>query len=309
MPAFIAASVIASLPLETAAQTAKVPARTGTQINLSFRPPLSRVLRYRIRVTKYREGVPITPKPVTWVEELRYEETSSGYTLYWRMDPMGLAPEMRAPQLAMVIKPFTGDPIAFDVDAAGIVVRVRDWPQALASLHATVEASRTLLLAQPGATPALVDKVSASVGAQFDALTAETAPSVILKNIDPILGWGAGMSMRVGDVREGDSEVPVPLYGTSVKAHAKVALVAADDQSATIVDEESVDPASIAQLMARVVQSVGSDKRPSLANINMASSVTVTVDKPTGLVSHFRSETREGVKGPLVQQIEISWQR
>ncbi|MGN6818113.1 MAG: hypothetical protein ACTHJR_05530 [Sphingomonas sp.] len=227
------------------------------------------------------------------------------------MDPASLPPEMRSPMMAPMIKPFTGDPVAFDVDATGRIVRARDWPATRAAMETTVKDLRPLLMAEPGGTAAIADKVTAFLIARFDQVTAEGAPDVIMQNIVPIFSW-SDFSMAIGESREAAVQMPIAMFDTSVNVRAKVTLLGSDGQSVRLLDHESVDPAELQRVMKVLAARIDASKKPPAIDetaLDLVGTINVTVDIPTGIVSRFDMENRQGEDGPLVQKRVITWLR
>lgn len=290
-----------------AAQT-KETAATPARASVKFVPPLGRTLRFQVSVQKYKDGKPTSPRPIAWVEEVRYEKADQGFTLYWRMDPASLPPELKIPALAPMIKPYTGAPLAFEVDSSGEVVRAKDWPAMLAGVKTSLNGARPMLLAQPGANAEIVDKVIGLVLGRFANLTPEQAPDVILQNITPIFSWSE-FSMAVGETREASIQLPSPLLKATVAGHARVSLVALDAQSATLSDHETIDSAEIDRLLKVLMTQMGEAKvAPAItrADLDIVTDVKIVVDVATGLVSRFELESHAGDGGQVAQRKSIT---
>lgn len=312
MRSILAAALLACLApaLPLAAQTA-TSAKPAT-IDIVFNPPLDTPLRYRVaRDRAARAGRPAMS--ANWIEELRFTKAGDGFVVHWRMDPASLPAEMRAPALAPMIAPFTGEPIAFDLDAEGNVLRVRDWPAAQARILAAVDAAGQLV---PAADH---DKVTPQVRAMFAALTAETAPSAMLRNVEPLFG-GGGLSMTVGEAIDAPIEQPVPMLGGSVAMTVTVNLTAAEPgRTATLTSRSEYDPESFRQLLARVVDRFAPAEKAArkreleqaMPDMMLTETGTTLIDLPSGMPLRFENRRTATIDGkPIpVESLVLTWLR
>jgi hypothetical protein len=227
----------------TDAATAQPIAAGGTQTAAAqrtetcFAPPLRTVQRFRLTVTKRGETH-------SWVEEVRFERDGDTFVAHWRMDASSIPAAMRHPLLLPMIQPFTGAPVAFDVDADGTVVRTRDWPTQQSHMLKSIEASRPLIVAASGADKKRIDAVLGSTRAMFAQLDAQSGADIILKNIAPIFGWG-GYGLTLGQPVSGSETVPVALLGTSIERHSTIELTALEPGRARITLRSEFDGAAM----------------------------------------------------------------
>lgn len=310
-------SILAAVLLACLAPNLPATAQTATRaepvaIDIVFNPPLEVSLRYRVaRDRAARPGRPAVA--ANWIEELRFTKSAGGFVALWRMDPASLPAEMRAPAVAPMVTPFTGEPIAFELDAEGNVLRVRDWPAAQARIMAAVDAAGQLI---PAADR---DKVMPQVRAMFSALTAETAPSMLLRNVDPLFG-GGGLSMTVGEAIQTPIEQPVPLLGGSVMMDVTVTLTAAEPgRIATLASRSEYDPASFRELLAAVVDRFAPAEKAArkqqleqmMPDLMLTDTATTLIDLPSGMPLRFesrRSATIDGKPTP-VESLVLTWLR
>ncbi len=209
-----------------------------------FAPPLSTVQRFRLTVTKRGETH-------SWVEEVRFERADDAFVAHWRMDASSIPAAMRHPLLLPMIQPFTGTPVAFDVDAEGTVVRTRDWPIQQSHLLKSIDASRPLIVAASGADKKQADAVLGSTRAMFARLDAQSGADIILKNIAPIFGWG-GYGLTLGQPVSGSETVPVALLGTSVERYSTIELTALEPGRARITLRSEFDGAAMRSTLEKL---------------------------------------------------------
>lgn len=218
-------------------------------ILVTFNPPLDKIQRFR--VTRSKATGTKMELSLSWIEELRFVRNGDGYVLYWRIPWDTLPPEMRQPLIAPMMRPFTGEPIAFELDSEGGVLGVQDWPSVKPKLLEAVSNSRGVL-GKGQKDQEAVDSVIARVRTMFENMSAEDAGTVILKNIGPVLGLG-GLEMRVGETRTDMVEVPVPPFGASVTQNVTLTMTAAEPgRSATIRVVKKMDRASMQKLMEAI---------------------------------------------------------
>ncbi|MBB4098595.1 hypothetical protein [Sphingomonas kyeonggiensis] len=306
-----AAALLACLvPLAPAAAQSGAAATPAT-IDIVFNPPLDTPLRYR--VVRDRAARKDWPAVVTnWVEELHFARAGDGFVAHWRMDPASLPAEMHAPTVAPMVAPFTGTPIAFDLDAEGNVLRVRDWPAAQARMMAAVDAAAAIIPANER------DRVMPQIRAMFTALTAETAPSMLLRNVDPLFG-GGGLSMKVGEAIRTPMAQQVPLLGGSVTMDVTVTLTTAEPgRTATLVSRSEIDPESLKQLMARMVDRFGTSRdgeklkrefAEKMPEMLVTEGSTTLIDLPSGMPLRFESRRTAKIDGKEVpvETLTLSW--
>lgn len=307
-----AAAMLACLaPAAPAAAQASDKAEPAT-IDIVFNPPLDAPLRYRVvRDRAAREGRPAAV--ANWIEELRFAKAGDGFIAYWRMDPASLPAEMRAPAVAPMVAPFTGEPIAFELDGEGTVLRAHDWPETRARITTAVEGAGKLL-------PADAAQVMPRIRAMFGALTAETAPSVLLRNLDPLFGSG-GLSAAIGETMHAPVEQPVPLLAGTVTMNVDVTLTAAEPgRTATLVSRSEIDPESLKQLMARMVDRFGASKdgeklkrefAEKMPEMLVADVGTTLIDLPSGMPLRFESRRTAKLDGKEipVETLTLTWLR
>jgi len=306
-----AALLVCLTPAMPAAAQASSTAEPAT-IDIVFNPPLDTPLRYR--VVRDRAARPGRPAAVAnWVEELRFAKTADGFLAYWRMDAASLPPEMRVPAVAPMVAPFTGEPIAFELDAEGNILRVHDWSAAQARVMAAVEAATAMI---PAADR---DKVMPQVRAMFAGLTAETAPSMLLRNVEPLFG-GGGLSMEPGEVIRAPIEQPVPLLGGSVAMEVTLTLGAVEPgRTATLTSRTEYDPDSFKQLLAHAVDRFApADKaarkqqlEQMMPEMLLSEASTTLIDLPSGMPLRFENRRTAKIDGKdvPVETLALTWLR
>lgn len=276
-------------------------------IETRFAPPLNAVQRFRLTITKRGQTH-------SWVEEVRFERAGDAYIAHWRMDPAALPPAMKHPLLAPMIRPFTGAPLAFELDEEGSVTRVRDWETQRARLLKVVEDSRPLIEAGSGADKREADTVLAATRAMFAQLDAQSGAQIILKNIDPIFGWG-GYALELGQPLDGTETVPIALLGTTLDRRSTIALTSLEPGLARITLRSEFDGAALRSSIERIRALVDNGDpaararfATSMAQLDQMRAVqtsTVTLDLATGLPN--RLEANVAVDGKTGERVLIEW--
>lgn len=312
MRSILAAALLACLAAAPpAAAQASTRAEPAT-IDIVFNPPTDAPMRYRVA----RDRAARTSRPgmsASWVEELRFTRAGDGFIAHWRMEAASLPPEMRAPGIAPMIAPFTGEPIAFDLDAEGTVLRVRDWPAAQVRILAAVDAAGQLI---PAADR---DKVMPQVRAMFTGLTAETAPSALLRNVEPLFG-GGGLSMHVGEEISTPIEQPVPLLGGRVAMDVTVTLSAAEPgRTATLTSRSDYDPDSFKRLLTQLADRFTPAEKAArtqeleqmLPEMLLSETGTTLIDLPSGMPLRYENRRIATIDGKTVpvESLALTWLR
>ena len=280
--------VAVAQPVQADSQQIAQPLHVETR----FAPPLGAVQRFRLTITKRGQTH-------SWIEEVRFERAGDAYIAHWRMDPASLPPGMKHPMLAPMIRPFTGTPLAFDLDEAGDIVSVRDWPTQQARLLKGVEELRPLLLAASKGDARQADTIVTATRALFAQLDAQSGGAVILKNLDPVFGWG-GYELELGEPISATETVEIALFGTSVDRRSTVTLVALDPGIARITLRSEFDGAALRATMERMRAMVDNGDpagngrfdraMAQLDQVRAVQSATVTLDLATGLPRRVEAE-------------------
>lgn len=315
--AIMAAALCVTLSATAPATAQNVTKAEAPRVEIRFNPPLDTPLRFRISVSKTKGGK--TDAVLSWVEEVRLVRTKSGYTLYWRILADTLPPSMSNPMVFPVMRPYTETPTAFDLDANGNVLRVHDWPAAKGKLIEVAHNTGALMI-KGGNDNATVDTVITRMIARFEAMTPEDGTGMIIKNIEPIFGWG-GTAMRVGETETGSAEMPIPAFETTVPMLQTQTMVSADPgRSARLTVTGQVDRAAMQKLMEAIVarfppsdparRQAMEKELASLEDSMMVTTTDVTIDLATGLPTRLdsrRSTKDHGVEA--AQTTLIEWQR
>lgn len=289
------------------------PVAKTERITTRFAPPVNTVQRFRVTVTKRGQTQ-------SWVEELRFERSGTGYLAYWRMDPDSFSTEMRHPLLAPSLRPFIGTPVTLELDDEGDPTRIRDWEPLKASLLKSTEAIVPLMMTaaagQPKLTQADARRVLKGVNALYGQLTPETAPKAIVKYLSNVLGWG-GYDMEAGETVEGVEQADVPMFGTSVERRIRVTLADTQPDVARFVIVAQIDGAAMKTMMAKVAAmfdnpdpAVRERARQSMAKLEqmtIVQSSSVQLDRATGLPRRF--EQSVSADGKTGDTLSIEWLR
>lgn len=311
------ALLLALAPALAAAPAIAQTAPAATQIEIPFAPPLDTVLRFRITNSETVAGK--TGPSFSWVEELRFVKSGDGFILHWRMDPSSFPAEMRTPITAPLVAPFTGAPIAFDLDDDGALLQVRDWESLRPKMLDLVD--KAIALRTEGDTDkAKVAEISAQIHAMFESVDAEGATGLLLKNIAPVLIWG-DTAMELGKPVTESREQPVPMFGASILQNVRTTLTAIDPgQTATIEVRSENDPASFNAFMVKLMQRFAPDDPAAkdrmaaameqFKEFSVVDESIVQLDIATALprvLTNTRNATAAGVKKS--ETLRIEWLR
>lgn len=321
---FLAMLAALTLALITVAQPAhaqieaKIAARNADRVTLVFAPPLDTNLRFRISLTKTSDDE--GQRSVSWIEEVRFVRNGNGFILYWRMDPASLPSATRQRSLAPMTRATTSEPIAFDLDSMGTVLRVRDWDVVRPRL-ANLPADAATLFAGSFDKPSEQGEVAAQLATLFNRMSAEEAAQLILKNLGVTLGWGE-LTMGVGEVIEETYEQPIPMFDTTVKMTTSQTLVSVDPgRTAVITMRSGVDRDALAKTLSDVMGAAGlADQSPEgqrrrreverMRHLSLTDTTRILFDLPTGLTLSYRNERRVEVDGTWrVSILLIEWLR
>lgn len=298
---------LAALP--AAAQAA--PSAEAEEITLTFRPPLGTPVRYRVAQSRERTGQAAVA--TVWVEQLRFEKAGDGYVLHWRIDPASLEGALRDPAVGALLAPFTGDPIAFDVDAEGEVLRVRDWEKVHPRLLALIDSAAKGWTQADAAALAQVRRL-------FEGMTQDQAPAILLKSILPAFGWG-GLAMARGESITSSQEAVVPLFNVPIEREITIALAKATpgDPPARLRFEvrSAIGDAALRSLLTRVAEQMGvtldspkgREMQAELTQIagSVADRTVAVFDAATALPRSVRNERRASAgTESQVQTLELT---
>lgn len=307
-PLLVLAAMLGTMPAEPA-MAPPVSAAAET-VTLIFQPPLDQPIRYRIAQSRAQSDR--VNAASEWVEELRFAKAGAGYTLQWKIDPASAQEILKDPALAPLLLPFTTEVITFDVDAEGEVLRARDWDTVRPRLLEIVD---KLPLAA-GTTAAERAQAKAQIRSLFEGMTAEQAPAILLKSLQPVLGWG-GTSTREGEVRETTGASTIPMFNIPLERTTSVTLESATADRATFRIRSTVTKEALTSMIAGMAERVGipldSEKgREMQAQLSqLASAMTdesvASFDRATALPRHLRNDRRASIGGKALQQtLEIT---
>lgn len=297
---------------------AQTTSTAAAKVDIVFAPPLDSVLRFRITRSRARGEQP--ESKASWIEEMRFVRDGEGFVLHWRMDPASLPAEMRDPRIAPMVAPFTGTPIAFEMDADGTLLRVRDWDKLRPEILGLVDKA-VALRSEDEENKEQAAQISAQVRAMFDGVDAEGATQMLLKNIAPALNWG-GTSMTLGETVTESAERPMPMFGASLLQHIRSTMTALDPgRTARIEMRMDNDRDSLNAFVAGIVQQFGpaddaETKRriagevAKIADFTVVDQTIVELDLATALprtLNNTRSATVASVKQS--DKLLIEWLR
>jgi hypothetical protein len=291
----------AALPVQAGQPAQKLtPTVAKSAVLIPFNPPLNVPQRYRVSKSKLRNGAVLASG--SFVERISFSKSANGYVMQWKMEPDGEPSGAAQDPAAALIAQIWAEPVAFDINADGTILRARDWPAVQARLQKTLDAVITTAVAKE--SPDQVAEMRAAMNSALAPLfggSAEQAPANILKNLNPALGWG-GSSFTDGDTVTNETLVPTPLSAIPLKASVVTRIgPVAPGETITIISETQHDPAVLSAAMkdffGRILASMPADQRakaeatmPKDLSVDLVDKSKFVIDLKTGLPMLFTNE-------------------
>jgi hypothetical protein len=280
-------------PPAAAAQEPAAPAAgeaVAETITIPFDPPIGTPLTYAMRFERKRER---GDNVVDFEQRLTFERLGEGYLL--RLETLALANGGQRFDLAdkrvmaavpAGMRPYVM-PMTIELDAAGEMLRMRDWDNVQAAMRQLPET-----VAAMTGQPMDETKLAAfrSVLAPIVNSSAEDAPALLIRGWPAMLGYG-GSTLASGAMAELATEIATPFSPTPIPAFAQGSVSRTPEANISLVQTTRFDPEVIRTLTLELVdrlQAQGGLKGPgvpaeAILGLDIADEVAVTFDPVTGL--------------------------
>ncbi|WP_086607734.1 hypothetical protein [Erythrobacter donghaensis] len=263
---------------------------TAERLTIPFAPPLDTPLTYRLRFERKRAS---GDSVVEFDQRLTFAKTETGYDLTLKAlslssegqhfdlgDPEVLGQVPTALRVYLL-------PMVVELDSAGDMVRMQDWPALQDSLRTMPEAMAKLS-GEPvdeGALAAVRSALDPFINA-----SAEQAPALMIRGWPALLGYG-GLEFVSGATLEGDTEIDTPLWPDPIPATLQVVVVRMRDGQIYLVQDAKVDDEALRMVMLSLIERIKSKATTkgvaALAEEISALSITdrlgINIDPVTGL--------------------------
>jgi len=231
LAAFI--GIVAVAPTaEAAVETIKIP----------FAPQVGQYISYQLTLTNKADG----KTSVTKLDQtLRFDRSPTGYilTIATRRLANGttsidLTTANGIKRIPAELRPLIMN-MSFDVDTAGTILRVRDWPTKRAAI---AKIPSTIVAAEASTQPDARELAHKAI-APYLAMSAEDAPAVLLKGWPSLFGLG-GIEFVLGESYDSKGQTRSPLSGAPIELNLSSSLTRNEDGSLHLQLESSPDAAS-----------------------------------------------------------------
>lgn len=225
----------AALPAEEAA---------AETVTIPFNPPLGTPLTYAMRFERKRPG---GDSAYDYEQRLTFERTGDGFVL--RLETLAfiiggqrldLADNRVLAAIPVALQPYLL-PMAVELDAAGEMVRMRDWEAMRANLRGLPETA-----AEMSGVPLDAAGRAAIAQVVFPILnaSAEDAPALMIRGWPSVLGYG-GTELDLGETYEAEDGVDGGLLPASIPAVTQFTLTRTSDGKLRLFQSTSYDPEAI----------------------------------------------------------------
>lgn len=293
---------------QTPAPAATPAAPADDVLRVRFAPPLDQPIRYQLTFDEVEDGKPVQ---VVAVQELRFARDGAGYlmAIRWltlKIDgqtfDMTKAELPIPPSLLLLFQPLT-----LELDAAGKVVRVRDWDKVRQNLINSAPGLAKMLSTNPAERQDIADFFTRFL-TKFTDVPAERAPSLMVEGWPQMLGLMA-LEGRAGQTYAGRRPVETLYAPEPVDYDFQTRFSrAADGTGVRILTIGRPDAAGARKVQAGLIDATmaslpeggeidRADVEDLLANPDLAQEYDVTFDAATGLPVRARLVDREKFDG------------
>ncbi|QDH34697.1 hypothetical protein [Porphyrobacter sp. YT40] len=298
---------------ETRAEAPPVPptfSTTAERITIPFAPPLGTPLTYRLRFERKRAS---GDSVVEFDQRLTFATTENGYALTLEalaMSSEGQRFDLTDPQvlgqLPAALRVYFL-PMVVELDSAGDMVRMRDWPALQDSLRAMPEAVAKLA-GEPVDKGALA--VVRSVLDPFINASAEEAPALMIRGWPVVFGYG-GLEFVSGRTLEGTTEIDTPLWPDPIPATLQIVTVRMRDGQIYLVQDAKFDDETLRMVMLSLIERIKlrattkgtAALAEEINSLSITDRIGINIDPVTGLpvtARITRSTSATMPTGPLV---------
>lgn len=265
---------------ESAAETVTIP----------FDPPIDTPLTYAMRFERKRPG---GDSVYDYEQRLTFERIEEGFLL--RLETLSftfggrrldLADSRVMGGLPAALRPYFL-PMTVELDAAGEMVRMRDWEAMRADLRGLPETAAELSgVPLDAAGRAAIAQV---LGPIINA-SAEDAPALMIRGWPSVLGYG-GFELDLGETYETESGADGGLLPASIPAVVQFRLTRTPDGKLRLFQSTSYDPEAIRAATNAVIDAARaqagfgskSDAGEALDAMRFSDNVDIAFDSVTGM--------------------------
>ncbi|WP_086734911.1 hypothetical protein [Erythrobacter colymbi] len=279
--------------------------KSREEVTIPFAPPLDTPQAYRLR---FERKFASSTNAIELEQRLTFAKIDGGYALTIeqlainsgdrRLDLSDRrALDAVPPGLRVYLLP-----VVVELDSAGEMVRLRDWPTLQESLRAFPEAAAGF-----SGKPVNEGAVAAmrTVLEPFINSTAEEAPRLLIRGWPAMLGYG-GSIFTAGETLASDVEVPTPFSPTPIPAVSQGSVSRTPDAHISLVQTTVFDPEVIHKLTLGVIdrmRSRGALKGPlqpadAILGLELTDEIAITFDPVTGLPISGRTTRLANVTTP-----------
>lgn len=302
LPCLLAIALTLGLALPAAAQEAVLATPTAPAsetVTLPFDPPIGVPLTYALRIDRKRAR---GDNVVNFEQRLTFERLGEGYVL--RLETLALASggqrfdltdERLLAAIPAALRPYVM-PMTVELDAAGEMLRMRDWEGAQAALRQLPESIAVMT------GEALDDKGLAAVRSVLAPIidsSAEQAPALLIRGWPAFLGYG-GSTITLGRPMAEATEVVGGLSPVPIPAIIQGALTRTPDGNLQLLqttqfDDETMRAATQVLVDTIRAQAAARGKPPPdpgaiLEAMRMTDDLEIVFDPATGLPVTARTE-------------------
>lgn len=288
-------------------------------LRVRFTPPLDQPVRYKLTFDQVEDGKPVQ---FVAVQELRFIREDAGYlmSIRWltlKIDgqtfDMTKADLPIPPSLLLLFQPVT-----LELDAAGKVVRVRDWMKVRQNLINSAPGLAKMLSTKPAEQQEMADFFT-KFFTKFTDVPAERAPSLMVEGWPQMLGLMA-LEGRAGQTYAGRRPVETLYVPEPVDYDFQTRFShAADGRGVRILTIGRPDAAGARKVQTGLIDATieaapdgesidRADMEGFLANPELAQEYDVTFDDVTGLPIRARLVDREKFDG-LDNTMTVTFER
>lgn len=292
-PAFACALILGlAAPAVSQEAHAALPAEEAMAetVTIPFDPPIGTPLTYALRFERKRAS---GDSIFDYEQRLTFERIAEGFLL--RLETLAFTVEGQRLDLAdsrvlaaipVALRPYFL-PMTVELDAAGEMVRMRDWDAMRANLRGLPEAAVALSgVPLDAAGRAAIAQV---LGPIINA-SAEDAPALMIRGWPSVLGYG-GVELDLGETYEAEDGIDGGLLPASIPAVAQFTLTRTPEGNlrlfqSTIYDPEAIRAVTNAVIDAARAQAGNGGKSgagEALDATQLSDNVDIAFDPETGM--------------------------